>query len=91
MHRQQFWKNSRRTVYRAVNFAMTQSYWNIGRVIVEEEQSGQDRAEYGQFLIKELSKRLTENFGKGFTKSNLYLYAAIFSHISKSPRTAWTN
>ena len=65
-------QESRRTAYRAVNFAMTQSYWNIGRVIVEEEQSGQDRAEYGQFLIKELSKRLTENFGKGFTKSNLF-------------------
>lgn len=65
-------EESRRTVYRAVNFAMTQSYWNIGRVIVEEEQSGQDRAEYGQFLIKELSKRLTENFGKGFTARNLW-------------------
>lgn len=63
---------SRRSAYRAVNFAMTQSYWHIGRVIVKEEQNGKNRADYGQFLIKELSKRLTENFGKGFTRSNLF-------------------
>jgi len=65
-------EESRRTAYRAVNFAMTQSYWHIGRVIVEEEQNGKNRADYGQFLIKELSKRLTTNFGKGFTRSNLF-------------------
>jgi predicted nuclease of restriction endonuclease-like (RecB) superfamily len=56
---------------RAVNFAMVQAYWNIGRVIVEEEQKGRARAEYGKYLIKELSERLTEDFGKGYDPSNL--------------------
>lgn len=64
-------KESRRAAYRAVNFAMTRCYWHIGRIIIEEEQSGKHRADYGQFLIKELSKRLTADFGKGFTISNL--------------------
>ncbi|HQU86854.1 MAG TPA: PDDEXK nuclease domain-containing protein [Pyrinomonadaceae bacterium] len=63
---------SRCNAYRAVNFAMTQSYWHIGCIIVEEEQNGKDRAEYGKFLIKEISKHLTANFGKGFTRSNLF-------------------
>lgn len=56
---------------RAVNFAMVQAYWNIGRVIVEEEQKGKARAEYGKYLIKELSEKLTKDFGKGCDPSNL--------------------
>ena len=47
-------------------------YWEIGRVLVEEEQQGQERAEYGKRIIQELSKRLTSEFGKGFDKSNLW-------------------
>lgn len=57
--------------YRAVNFAMVEAYWNIGRLIVEEEQSGKDKAEYGSFLIKELSSKLSREYGKGFDQSNL--------------------
>lgn len=57
--------------YRAVNFAMVQAYWNVGRMIVEEEQSGKNRADYGEKLILLLSDRLTEDFGKGFDSSNL--------------------
>ncbi len=56
---------------RAVNFAMVQAYWNIGQVIVEEEQKGRLRAEYGKHLLKELSVRMTEDFGKGYDPSNL--------------------
>lgn len=63
--------NARRNVYYAVNFEMVQAYWSIGRVIVEEEQKGKKRAEYGQYLIKELSKRLINEYGKGFDISNL--------------------
>ena len=44
---------------------MVQSYWSIGRIIVEHEQGGAERAEYGQGLIKELSHRLTAEFGRG--------------------------
>jgi predicted nuclease of restriction endonuclease-like (RecB) superfamily len=54
-----------------VNFIMVEAYWNIGQQIVEEEQNGKDRAEYGSYLIKELSTKLTKDFGKGFTQQNL--------------------
>ena len=57
---------------RAVNFAMVQAYWNIGRIIVEEEQKGKTKADYGKQLIAELAKRLKADFGKGFDQSNLW-------------------
>jgi hypothetical protein len=62
---------ARGTAYRAVNSAMVRAYWNIGRVVVEEEQRGKKRAGYGEYLVTELSRRLTEEFGKGFTEANL--------------------
>lgn len=64
--------DARANAYRAVNFSMVQAYWNIGRVIVEEEHKGKARAEYGKRLIIELSKKLTKVFGKGFDKRNLW-------------------
>jgi len=64
-------QTARDNAYRQVNFIMVEAYWNIGKQIVEEEQNGKDRAEYGSYLIKELSSRLTSEFGKGFTASNL--------------------
>ena len=70
---------ARATAYRAVNIAMTQAYWQIGRIIVEEEQQGDHRAEYGVGLIIALSKRLTAEFGKGFTETNLK-YMRLFYH-----------
>ncbi len=57
--------------YAAVNFAMVEAYWQIGRRIVEEEQQGKGRADYGAQLIKSLSKSLTDEFGKGFSGANL--------------------
>jgi predicted nuclease of restriction endonuclease-like (RecB) superfamily len=65
-------RSARSNAYRAVNFVMVEAYWNIGRMIVEEEQQGHERAEYGAALIESLSPRLTEEFGKGFTKRNLW-------------------
>jgi len=65
-------EKARSTAYRAVNFAMVQAYWEIGRIIVEEEQKGEERAEYGTALIKELSVRLTRDYGKGFIERNLW-------------------
>ena len=59
------------TVYHAVNISMVRAYWNVGRIIVEEEQQGKERAKYGKGLILELSARLTKEFGKGFDASNL--------------------
>jgi predicted GNAT family N-acyltransferase len=62
---------ARSTTYRAVNFAMVQAYWNIGRVIVEDDQKGKRKTDYGRKLIQGLSKRLTVDFGRRFTISNL--------------------
>jgi len=64
-------QSARGKAYAAVNFAMVEAYWNIGRRIVEEEQKGEERAEYGSFLMKELSKELTKDLGKGFSEVNL--------------------
>lgn len=62
--------NAREKAYKAVNFAMVEAYWNVGKLIVEA-QDGNERAEYGDYLIKSLSKELKVEFGKGFTVTNL--------------------
>ena len=62
---------ARDNAYKSVNFIMVEAYWNIGKKIVEEEQSGNYRAEYGTYLIKELSAQLTTEFGKGFSQRNI--------------------
>ena len=58
--------NARKRAYTAVNFAMVESYWLIGQQIVEHEQHGEARADYGKGLLKDLAARLTIDFGKGF-------------------------
>jgi len=57
---------ARGRVYRAANVEMVRAYWDIGRMIVEEEQKGSDRAEYGKYLVATLSAKLTTEYGKGF-------------------------
>lgn len=59
---------ARHHAYRAVNFAMVQAYWQIGKIIVEEEQWGKERAGYGEFIVKELSKKVTIDFGNGLVE-----------------------
>lgn len=63
--------NARQRAYSAVNFAMVESYWLIGQQIVEHEQHGEARANYGKGLLKELAAKLSVEFGKGFDESNL--------------------
>lgn len=63
--------NARTQAYRAVNHAMVEAYWNIGRLIVEEEQAGKSRAVYGTHLLEGLAQRLTGEFGRGFSAGNL--------------------
>ncbi|TAK40822.1 MAG: DUF1016 domain-containing protein [Saprospiraceae bacterium] len=63
--------DARQKTYAAVNFAMVESYWQIGRMIVEKEQAGDDKAEYGAAVLRELSKRLSSEFGDGFGLTNL--------------------
>lgn len=62
---------ARTKAYNAVNSIMVETYWKIGQRIVEEEQGGTARAEYGSKLIENLSKYLTDPFGKGFSEANL--------------------
>jgi hypothetical protein len=63
---------------------MLQAYWNVGRLIVEEEQNGKDRAEYGSFLISNLSEKLAQEYGKGFTESNLKYMRQFYQTFEKS-------
>lgn len=62
---------ARSNVYRSINFEMVTAYWNIGRLIVEEEQHGKTKAGYGEKLLGNLSIKLTEDFGKGFSEQSL--------------------
>ena len=64
-------KEARRSVVQVVNKTMVYTYFEIGRMIVEEEQKGKERAEYGKQLLKELSNQLNSEFGKGFSVTNL--------------------
>ena len=64
-------RDARHNALTAVNIAMVQAYWNIGREIVEEEQRGAERADYGSRLLEMLSQSLTAEFGKEFDASNL--------------------
>ncbi|PIZ03461.1 MAG: DUF1016 domain-containing protein [Gammaproteobacteria bacterium CG_4_10_14_0_8_um_filter_38_16] len=61
----------RETAYRSVNSVMVKTYWQIGRRIVEQEQQGQERANYGEHLIVNLSRYLTDCFGRGFSEANI--------------------
>jgi predicted nuclease of restriction endonuclease-like (RecB) superfamily len=62
---------ARQQIVRSVNQTMANSYFEIGRIIVEEEQHGFEKADYGKFLLMELSKNLCKEFGKGFSVTNL--------------------
>jgi len=64
-------EQARATAYAAVNSAIVQAYWEIGQVIVENEQQGNIRAEYGKHVLSDLSAKLTKEFGKGFDERNL--------------------
>lgn len=70
-------------VVAAVNKEMVWAYYKIGEIIVLEEQKGELRAEYGQFLIKDLSERLTLKFGKGFSVTNIKQMRTFFLTYSK--------
>ena len=67
--------------YNAANRAMIMTYWNIGKRIVEEEQSGAERAEYGKRLIPVLSAELTKEFGEGYSKRNLHYYRKFYLYF----------
>lgn len=79
----------------AVNSTLIETYWNIGRYIVEYEQKGKERAEYGAELLNNLSKDLTRIYGKGFSRSNLFQIRQFYVKYQKvqtlSGKLTWSH
>ena len=87
--------DSRQKLQQSINSTMVQTYWNIGRIIVEDEQNGNDRAEYGKQQLQQIAKSLTDEFGKGFDASNLrrmrLFYTTFPIQDAVSPKLSWTH
>ena len=79
---------ARRGSARTVNALITATYWTIGRRIVEQEQHGQARADYGAALVERLSADLTSRFGRGFGRRNLFQMRAFYLAYREIPQTA---
>lgn len=75
--------SARAGVARTVNSTQVLANWLIGREIVEEEQKGKGRAEYGEALIRDLAKRLREEFGSGYSKDNLFWFRRFYSNYPR--------
>lgn len=76
-------EQARKNTKTAVNISMVYTYYEIGHLIIDEEQSGKERADYGKYILQTLSDRLTEKFGKGFSVTNLKQmrqFYAVYSH-----------
>ena len=71
-------EQARSNVVRTVNSEMVLAYWHIGREIVQELQKGENRAEYGKQIIKELSAKLNKKYGKGFSSTNLWYFRQFY-------------
>lgn len=88
-------QQARQQVRQTVNQQMVQAYWHIGRLIVEQEQQGRERAEYGKQQLKQLSERLKEEFGKGFDVGNLrnmrQFYLTIPKHYTLCSVLSWSH
>lgn len=70
---------ARSKAFAAVNYSLVERNWKIGKRIVEEEQNGASRAEYGKHVIEVASAALTEEFGKGFSKTNIKSYRRFYN------------
>ncbi len=75
-------ENARKNVAQQVNTQLLATYWNIGWIIVEYEQQNQIRADYGKQTLRELSKELTREFGKGFSVSNIQFMRRFYQSYS---------
>ena len=77
-------KAAQNTVLQTINTTMVETYFEIGKMIVEEEQQGEERAKYGNQWITELSKKLSSDFGKGFSSTNIKQMRSFYIFYSKS-------
>lgn len=87
--------SSRAKIIQSVNTIMVQTYWNIGKIIVEDEQKGEARASYGKKQLQHISQELTKEFGKGFDVSNLRnmrrFYVTFPIQETVSPKLSWSH
>ena len=88
-------KNARKQVSVKINNILVQTYQEIGKIIIEDEQENNERAEYRKKLLKELSKKLTKEYGKGFSKSNLFNMRKFYLKYQKfqtvSGKLSWSH
>ncbi len=91
-------EQGRKEAYASVNHKMIETYWNIGRRIVEEEQNGEARAEYGAQIIAQLAEQLTHQYGKGFSARYLRAFRKFYLIVddfqiwkSRFPNLTWTH
>ena len=91
-------EQGRKEAYASVNHKMIETYWNIGRRIVEEEQNGEARAEYGAQIIAQLAEQLTHQYGKGFSARYLRAFRKFYLIVddfqiwkSRFPNLQWTH
>ena len=86
---------ARERVARSVNHELTVAYWHIGKRLVEEEQNGKERADYGKRLVAELAGQLTQEFGAGFSANNLWLMRQFYTTFpilhALSGELTWTH
>jgi predicted nuclease of restriction endonuclease-like (RecB) superfamily len=87
--------HARKTVYKSTNTILLKTYWEIGKLIIEDEQNGQKRAAYGKAILKNLATNLTLEFGKGFDESNLRnmrnFFLAFQNWDAVRPELSWTH
>lgn len=87
--------DARKTVYKSTNTILLKTYWEIGKLIIKDEQDGKNRAAYGKAVLKNLATKLTLEFGKGFDESNLrnmrnfFLAFSIWDAVR--PELSWTH
>jgi hypothetical protein len=88
-------QGARQQALRAVDVVQVRTCWEVGRHIVEFEQGGAERAEYGQGLLERIAERLTREFGRGFDASNLYKMSQFYRLFPKldalRPELSWTH
>ena len=88
-------EQGRKQAYSVINTILLDTYWKIGKMIIEFEQKGKEKAEYGSELLEWLSKDLKQRYGKGFSKSNVYLMRLFYLRYQKfqtvSGKLSWSH
>lgn len=79
----ELFQNAKKNLSVAINMTMVYSYYEAGRMIVEEEQDGKERASYGKYILRKLSERLTEKLGRGYSYDKLKLMRKFYLVYSK--------